>query len=56
VGLREAHFELEGTAPAREFFFTPRNPGAFEVDFFLAKAFNPSRVSKTFKLALSVRP
>ncbi len=56
VGLREAHFELEGAAPSREFFFTPRNPGAFDVDFFLAKAFNPAQVSKSYRLTLTVKP
>jgi hypothetical protein len=56
VGLREAHFELTGqSAPAREFFFTPRNPGTFEVDFFLAKAFQPAQVSKTYRLGLMVK-
>ena len=44
VGLREANFEPgAGGGPAtREFFFTPRNPGAFEMEFFLAKAFSPA--------------
>ncbi len=57
MGLREANYEPPDNGPARrEFFFTPRNPGAFEIDFFLAKAFNPSQVSKTFKLGVVVRP
>lgn len=57
MGLREANYEPPDGGPAsREFFFTPRNPGAFEIDFFLAKAFNPSQVSKTFKLGVVVRP
>ena len=57
LGLREANYEPAINGPARrEFFFTPRNPGAFEIDFFLAKAFNPSQVSKTFKLGVVVKP
>ncbi|HEX4803487.1 MAG TPA: protease inhibitor I42 family protein [Myxococcaceae bacterium] len=57
MGLREANYEPANDGPARrEFFFTPRNPGAFEIDFFLAKAFNPSQVSKTFKLGVVVKP
>ncbi len=57
VGLREANFEPSSSGPhTREFFFTPRNPGVFEVEFFLAKAFAPAQVSKTFKLQLTVRP
>jgi hypothetical protein len=57
VGLREANFEPgpEGSA-TREFFFTPRNPGASEVEFFLAKAFNPGQVERSFKLNVTVKP
>jgi len=55
-GLREANFELKsGGGATREFFFTPRNPGDHEIEFFLAKAFNPAQVSKTYKLALHVK-
>lgn len=57
MGLREANFEPSSSGPGtREFFFTPRNPGAFEMDFFLAKAFAPAQVSRTFKLAVVVKP
>ena len=57
MGLREANYEPANNGPARrEFFFTPRNPGAFEIDFFLAKAFNPAQVTKTFKLGVVVKP
>jgi hypothetical protein len=55
VGLREANFELKSGGATREFFFTPRNPGDHEVEFFLAKAFNPAQVTKTYKLALHVK-
>jgi hypothetical protein len=57
VSLREANFEQKGGGSAtREFFFTPRNPGVHEVEFFLAKAFNPTHVAKTYKLTVAVRP
>lgn len=57
VSLRESNFELQGGGPAvREFFFTPRNPGLHEVDFFLAKAFIPTQVTKTYKLSVQVKP
>lgn len=55
VSLREANFEHKGSGPAtREFFFTPRQPGQHDVEFFLAKAFNPMQVSKTYKLNVTV--
>ncbi|MFY0523376.1 transcriptional regulator [Archangium gephyra] len=57
VGLREANFEPSSDGPAtREFFFTPRNPGTSEVEFFLAKAFNPGQVERSFKLNVTVKP
>lgn len=58
VGLREANFEpaSSGGPATREFFFTPRTPGVFDVEFFLAKAFMPSQVHKTFKLVVNVKP
>jgi hypothetical protein len=57
IGLREANFEPSSDGPAkREFFFTLRNPGLFEVDFFLAKVLSPAQVAKTFKLTLNVKP
>lgn len=57
VGLREANYQAAESGPGtREFFFTPRNTGIFEIEFFLAKAFSPSQVSKTFKLSLAVKP
>lgn len=56
VGLREANFEPHSGGPAtREFFFTPRNPGTFEVEFFLAKAFTPAQVARTCKLIVNVK-
>jgi hypothetical protein len=56
VGLREANFETKsGGGATREFFFTPRNPGDHEVEFFLAKAFNPAQVAKTYTLHLHVK-
>jgi len=57
VGLREANFEPgpEGSA-TREFFFIPRNPGPSDIEFFLAKAFNPGQVERSFKLQVTVKP
>ena len=58
VGLREANFEPgpNGGPATREFFFTPRNPGTFEVEFFLAKAFSPGLVDRSFKINVTVKP
>lgn len=58
VGLREANFEPgpNGSPATREFFFTPRNPGSFEMEFFLAKAFTPGVVERSFKINVTVRP
>ncbi|HVE82325.1 MAG TPA: protease inhibitor I42 family protein [Myxococcales bacterium] len=57
LSLREANFEPSHQGqPWREFFFTPRNPGTFEVEFFLAKAFTPAQVAKTIKLVVNVKP
>ncbi len=57
VGLREARYEPgEGNAGTREFFFTPRNPGAAELEFFLAKAFTPGVVERSFKINVTVKP
>ncbi|WNG16408.1 protease inhibitor I42 family protein [Cystobacter fuscus] len=56
LGLREANFEVSSEGPAsREFFFTPRNPGVSEIEFFLAKAFNPGQVERSFKLNVTVK-
>jgi hypothetical protein len=58
VGLREANFEPgpNGGPATREFFFTPRNPGSFEVEFFLAKALTPAQVDRSFKINVTVKP
>ncbi|WP_164019727.1 protease inhibitor I42 family protein [Pyxidicoccus trucidator] len=58
VGLREANFEpgASGGPATREFFFTPRNPGTFEVEFFLAKALSPGLVDRSFKINVTVKP
>jgi hypothetical protein len=55
VGLREANFQPASTGPGTREFFSPRNPGQYDVDFFLAKVFAPAQVSKTVRLTLSVR-
>lgn len=58
IGLREARFEpgANGGPATREFFFTPRNPGTVEVEFFLAKAFSPGQVERSFKINVTVKP
>ena len=58
VGLREANFEPapEDGPGTREFFFTPRNPGSFEMEFFLAKALSPGLVDRSFKINVTVKP
>ncbi len=56
LSLRESNFELKsGGGAQREFFFTPRSVGPFEVEFFLAKAHNPMQVSKTYRLEVMVK-
>jgi hypothetical protein len=54
LSLREVNLEPQG--PVREFFFTPRNPGVMDVDFFLAKTHNPMQVSKQFRVTVDVKP
>jgi hypothetical protein len=57
VGLREARYEPgEGGTATREFFFTPRSPGSSEMEFFLAKAFTPGVVERSFKINVTVKP
>lgn len=58
IGLREARFEpgASGGPATREFFFTPRNPGTVEAEFFLAKAFSPGQVERSFKINVTVKP
>jgi hypothetical protein len=55
VSLREVCVLTSAGAPVREFFFTPRNPGLHEVDFFLGKVHNPMQVMRTYKLLVSVK-
>jgi hypothetical protein len=57
ISLREANFESKSSsAGTREFFFTPRIPGTHEVEFFLAKLFNPLQVQKSLKMTVNVLP
>lgn len=55
VSLREVTLHTGGPATIREFFFTPRNPGVHEVEFFLGKLHNPMQVSRTFKAIVNVK-
>lgn len=56
VSLREVNVEHQSSgSPMREFFFTPRNPGVQEVEFFLGKVHNPMQVARTFKVIANVK-
>jgi hypothetical protein len=56
VSLREVNLSHDGGNLMREFFFTPRNPGPQEIDFYLSKVHNPMQVSRTFKVSVNVKP
>lgn len=57
VSLREVNVEHPSSgSPVREFFFTPRNPGVQEIEFFLGKVHNPMQVARTFKVVAHVKP
>lgn len=56
VSLREVNVEHQSSgSPMREFFFTPRNPGMQEIEFFLGKVHNPMQVARTFKVMANVK-
>ncbi|MBL8911128.1 MAG: protease inhibitor I42 family protein [Archangium sp.] len=56
VSLREVNVEHPSSgSPMREFFFTPRNPGMQEIEFFLGKVHNPMQVARTFKVMANVK-
>lgn len=56
VSLREVNVEHQSSgSPMREFFFTPRNPGVQEIEFFLGKVHNPMQVARTFKVIVNVK-
>lgn len=55
VSLREVALHSGGGSTIREFFFTPRNPGLHEVEFFLGRLHNPMQVSRTFKVMVNVK-
>lgn len=56
VSLREVNVEHPSSgSPVREFFFTPRNPGTHEIEFFLGKVHNPMQVARTFKVIAHVK-
>lgn len=56
VSLREVNVEHQSSgSPVREFFFTPRNPGVQEIEFFLGKVHNPMQVARTFKVVANVK-
>jgi hypothetical protein len=56
VSLREVNVSHPSSgSPVREFFFTPRNPGMQEIEFFLGKVHNPMQVARTFKVIANVK-
>ena len=56
VSLREVNVQHPTSgSPVREFFFTPRNPGLQEIEFFLGKVHNPMQVARTFKVIANVK-
>jgi hypothetical protein len=56
VSLREVNVKHPSSgSPVREFFFTPRNPGMQEIEFFLGKVHNPMQVARTFKVIANVK-
>lgn len=56
VSLREVNVQHQNSgSPMREFFFTPRNPGVQEIEFFLGKVHNPMQVARTFKVVANVK-
>ncbi len=56
VSLREVNVNHPSSgSPVREFFFTPRNPGMQEIEFFLGKVHNPMQVARTFKVIAHVK-
>ena len=56
VSLREVSVTHPSSgSPVREFFFTPRNPGVQEIEFFLGKVHNPMQVARTFKVIAHVK-
>lgn len=56
VSLREVSVNHPASgSPVREFFFTPRNPGLQEIEFFLGKVHNPMQVARTFKVVANVK-
>jgi hypothetical protein len=55
ASLRECNVHGGSGPMVREFFFTPRNPGVLEVEFFLGKLHNPTQVARTFKVVVNVK-
>lgn len=55
ASLRECNVTAGSGPMVREFFFTPRNPGVLEVEFFLGKLHNPMQVARTFKIVVNVK-
>lgn len=56
VSLREVNLSAGSNGAVREFFFTPRNPGLQEVEFFLGKLHSPMQPVRQFKAIVNVKP
>jgi hypothetical protein len=56
VSLREVHLSAASSGAVREFFFTPRNPGLHDVEFFLGKLHSPMQPVRHFKAVVNVKP
>jgi hypothetical protein len=56
ISLREVNMSTTPTGAVREFFFTPRNPGVHDVEFFLGKLHNPMQPVRHFKVVVTVKP
>jgi hypothetical protein len=55
VSLREVNLSAGASGSVREFFFTPRNPGVHDVEFYLGKLHNPMQPVRQFKLVVNAR-
>jgi len=59
LGLREVVSRPkseQGIEVQKEFFFLPRMPGIFELDFFLSKIVSPQQFDRSFRLHVTILP
>lgn len=55
VSLREVNLQPGNNGAVREFFFTPRNGGVHDLEFFLGKLHNPMQPVRQFKVVVNVK-